>query len=224
MNYLTKLTKPASFRKGFFRKCLLPLFPLLVLSGCGGGGNSGSSGDGIEALQGLWIQANACGCTVFDLVGNTPTRCFFYFEGSKAVSGYVQQSGSNPAKCNLEDGSYAEQLSEADRNTIIQQARIIPLDRSRIRSHIAAAAGTVFSAGSIIATLGGMNRTTTAINYVYAGDAARQGRARVCSVYLREGETLYLGLGIPGDTRQVANAPACAANRYTTLDPYFNPF
>ena len=71
---------------------------LIFLTACGsGGGGSGSSVPPIlpiPEIQGLWVEADKCNCNVRRLVEaglvGVPVRCYHYFVGTRAISGYIR--------------------------------------------------------------------------------------------------------------------------------------
>lgn len=196
----------------------------LVLLGCGSGGNSGSSSgcspDGIPELQGLWIQQNGCSCSLGDRPNERPTRCFFYIEGSKAVSGYLK---ATPDYSRCDSANYASTLTQGQVDTIVAEARLYELDSASLATHFAAAAGTFFCRGPRTATLNGERVPATGLDYRAGGQAADLGRSLVCSVFRREGPLLYLGKGQAGVPQDQNDEARCDAQRYTELEPYFQP-
>ena len=193
----------------------------LILLGCGSGGNSGSSScasTAIPEIQGLWIQQNSCGCSQFDQIGRPSTRCFLYIEGSKVVSGYLEVRYS---ECN--NANYSSTLTSEDANTIRVAAAEYQLDEARIFPRGAAAAGTYFCRGSVAATLDGRRIRAKGLDYRYSGFAATIGRGIVCSTFWRDGPTLYLGRGAVGVPQNQNDEEVCDSERYTDLEPYFQP-
>ena len=196
----------------------------LVLLGCGSGGNSGSSSgcspDGIPELQGLWIQQNGCSCSVADQRNERPTRCFFYIEGSKAVSGYLK---ATPDYSRCDSTNYASTLTQGQVDRIVAEARQYELDSAKVATDFAAAAGTFFCRGPRTATLNGERVPATGLDYRASGTAASSGRSLVCSAFWRDGPILYLGKGQAGVPQDQNDEARCDAQRYTELEPYFQP-
>ena len=200
----------------------------------------------IPEIQGLWMEADMCNCDVHStveagLVG-VPVRCYHYFVGTRAISGYIrlgEEKEKNRATaiaaqlCDMANYTLT-QNAEAGLRRILNQFRTGSFVAFFRNSNLPESVGSLTYATATIRNVSmvnvsiatedptsrsGMKHKGVAINYIYDNSIVRlvDREHGICSAYRKFSDTeLYIGI----EDRAESQTSACNRERFLTLERY----
>ena len=183
----------------------------------------------IQEIQGLWIEADGCNCRTLGLFSrSTPVRCYHYFSGIRAVSGYIRFKGEQ--ECGRIDKLTSEiaqgMISSIDAKRNKAGLLLSPLPEVRSLPY---AVGMVRNMSATEVTIWDKDPATknirsykdgSAINFTYNYPVTLVPGTRklICSSYRKFSKTeLYIGID---EGRQSYNLATCDSQRYLTIERY----